>query len=101
MRAEVQKPDFLDGNFLSNEERIPIDVVQTNAARALATNATRGHVWDNFSSETYKTLPAAGEIDVEDAFDHSQAQVLCSGRRAGILPCAVADWNMGDGAVPA
>ncbi len=56
MRAEVQKPDFLDGNFLSNEERIPIDVVQTNAARALATNAVRGHVWDNFSSETYKTL---------------------------------------------
>jgi hypothetical protein len=72
MRAEVQKPDFLEGNFLSNEERIPIDVVRTNAARALATNATRGHVWDNFSSETYKTLSAAGEIDVEDAFDHSK-----------------------------
>jgi len=72
MRTEVQKPDFLDGNFLSNEERIPIDVVQTNAARALATNATRGHVWDNFSSETYKTLPAAGDIDVEDASDHSK-----------------------------
>jgi hypothetical protein len=72
MRTAVQTPGFLDGNFLSNEERIPIDVVQTNAARALATNATREHVWDNFSSETYKTLPAAGEIEVEDAFDHSK-----------------------------
>jgi hypothetical protein len=75
MRTEVQKPDFLNGNFLSNEERIPIDVVQTNAARALATNAIRSHVWDNFSSETYKTLAAAGEIEVEDAFDHSKRKV--------------------------
>jgi hypothetical protein len=66
VRAAVQKPDFLDGNFLSNEDRIPIDVIQTNAARALATNATRGHVWDNFSSETYKTLPSAGAIQVQD-----------------------------------
>ncbi len=68
MRAEVQKPDFLDNNFLSTEERIPIDVVQTNAARALATNAIRGHVWDNFSSETYKILPSSGEIEIQDPF---------------------------------
>ena len=68
MRAEVQKPDFLDSNFLSNEDRIPIDVIQTNAARALATNAVRGHVWDNFSSETYKTLPSGGLIQVQDVF---------------------------------
>ena len=45
MRAEVQKPDFLDNNFLSTEERIPLNVVETNAARALATNAnTRSRV---------------------------------------------------------
>jgi hypothetical protein len=71
MRAQVQRPDFLDGNFLSNEERIPIDVVQTNAARALATNAIRSHVWDNFSSETYKTLASVGSIQVQDVFDRS------------------------------
>jgi len=73
-RAEVQKPDFLSDNFLSTEERIPIDVVQTNAARALASNATRGHVWDNFSSETYKTLPAAGEIEVQDPFSQANSK---------------------------
>ena len=66
MRAEVQKTDFLENNFLSTEERIPIDVVQTNAARSLATNAIRGHVWDNFSSEAYKMLPSAGYIEVQD-----------------------------------
>jgi hypothetical protein len=94
MRAEVQKPGFLEGNFLSNEERIPIDVVQTNAARALATNATRGHVWDNFSSETYKTLPAAGEIDVEDACDHSNTKVSTTGGGPGYyrVPSLIGIW---------
>ena len=71
MRAEVLRDDFLENNFLSNEERIPINVVQTNAARALATNATRGHIWDNFSSETYKTLPSVGEIEIQDPLDGS------------------------------
>jgi hypothetical protein len=74
MRAEVQKPDFLDNNFLSTEERIPVDVVQTNAARSLATNATRGHVWDNFSSETYKTLPSIGDIEVQHPLDGSTSK---------------------------
>ncbi|MGC2107988.1 MAG: hypothetical protein WA655_00635 [Candidatus Korobacteraceae bacterium] len=71
MRVAVQQPDFLSNNFLSTEERIPVDVVQTNAARALATNATSGHVWDNFSSWTYKTSQAAGDIEVQDIFDNS------------------------------
>ena len=69
--AEVQKPDFLENNFLSTDDRIPVNVVQTNACRALATNATRGHVWDNFSSETYKSLPTAGDIEVQDPFTQS------------------------------
>ncbi|MGH9417709.1 MAG: hypothetical protein ACRD01_13890 [Terriglobales bacterium] len=71
MRREVQKPDFLQGNFLSTDARIPVTVVQTNAARALATNAMRGHIWDNFSSETYKQLPAVGAIQVQDPFSGS------------------------------
>jgi hypothetical protein len=71
MRAEVLKPDFLDNNFLSTDNRIPVDIVQSNACRALATNATRGHVWDNFSSETYKTLPAVAAIEVVNPIDNS------------------------------
>ena len=73
MRAEVLKPGFLKDNFLSTEDRIPVTVVQTNAARALATNATKGQVWDNFSSQTYKALPSAGEIQVANPFDDSKA----------------------------
>ena len=33
-RAEVMKPDFLENNFLSNEERYPLSKIETNSARA-------------------------------------------------------------------
>ena len=94
MRSEVQKPDFLDNNFLSTEERIPIDVVQTNAARALATNATQGYVWDNFSSETYKTLPSAGEIDVQNPFNLSTQKFQASNGGPGYyrVPSLIGIW---------
>ena len=71
MRSEVGKANFLENNFLSTDERIPVTLVQTNSARALATNATTGHVWDNFSSETYKTLGSVGPITVINPFDLS------------------------------
>jgi len=64
----VSAPDFLENNYLSTDQRIPVTVVQTNAGRALADNATRGHIWDNFSSETYKGLPSVGEIFAYDPF---------------------------------
>ncbi len=94
MRAEVQKPDFLDNNFLSTEERIPVDVVQTNAARALATNATRGHVWDNFSSETYKTLPSIGDIEVQHPLDGSTSKFHAPGGGPGYyrVPSLIGIW---------
>jgi hypothetical protein len=61
-RDAVERPDFLDANFLSDDKRYPVTVVGTNAARALGTNATKGHIWDQFSSETYKQLPSAGTL---------------------------------------
>ena len=67
-RAEVMKPDFLDNNYLSTDARIPITIVQTNAARALQDNATRGKIWEQFSSEDYKRTPSVGDIKVYDPF---------------------------------
>jgi hypothetical protein len=64
MRAIVAAPDFLDGNYLSAEHRVPLTLLQTNACSPLATNAIRGNIWDNFSSETYKDLPSVGNIKV-------------------------------------
>ncbi|HEY6802455.1 MAG TPA: hypothetical protein VI306_02645 [Pyrinomonadaceae bacterium] len=64
MRAIVTAPDFLDNNFLSAEHRVPLTLMQTNACSPLATNAIRGNIWDNFSSETYKDLPSVGSVKV-------------------------------------
>jgi hypothetical protein len=41
---------------------VPVTLLQTNACSPLATNAIRGNIWDNFSSETYKDLPSVGSI---------------------------------------
>jgi hypothetical protein len=63
-REAVMKPDFREDNFFSDDKRYPITRIQTNAARACGTNAMRGHIWANFSSETYKNLPSVGIIKV-------------------------------------
>lgn len=69
MEAIVRAPDFLDGNFLSAEFRVPVTLLQTNACSPLATNAIGGNIWDNFSSETYKQLPSVGTITYYDPYD--------------------------------
>ena len=52
-------------NNLSTEKRIPVTLLGTNACSPLATNAIRGDIWDNFSSETYKELPSVGTYKVQ------------------------------------
>jgi hypothetical protein len=69
MRTEVLKDDFLQGNFLSTDQRIPMTELGINACSPLASNAIRNNIWDNFSSETYKKLPAAGPITVYNPVD--------------------------------
>ena len=69
MRNEVQKPNFLTDNFLSTDRRVSIQEMGINACSPLATNAIRGDIWDNFSSETYKELPATGAITVYNPVD--------------------------------
>ena len=81
MRAIVSAPDFLDGNYLSTEVRVPVTLLQTNACSPLATNALAGNIWDNFSSQSYKTLPSVGTITVHDPFTGEPRSTRC--RRAG------------------
>lgn len=60
---QTDKADpFLDHNYLSTDIRVPVSLVGTNSGRAMATNAMRGQVWDNYSSETYKNLPSVGKV---------------------------------------
>ncbi len=64
----VLRDDFAEDNFFSNERCYPVDRIGTNADRALATNATAGHIWEAFSSATYKALPPAGPIAVVNPY---------------------------------
>lgn len=93
-REEVMKPDFLDQNYLSIDQRLPVTMIQTNAARACATNATRGHVWDNFSSEDFKNSPSVGEIEVANPFDGSTARFQMPSGGPGYyrVPTLVGVW---------
>ena len=92
-RAEVLKPDFRDGNFFSDDHRYPITKIKSNAARACATNAKRGHIWENFSSETYKNLPSVGDINVWNPFTGQDETFTVPGggpgyyRTASLISC--------------
>ncbi len=68
MREIVLKDDFLKDNYLSNETRIPVTLLETNACSPLATNAIAGNIWDNYSSHSYKTLPSVGTVTVHNPF---------------------------------
>ena len=94
LREESLRPDFLEGNFLGSEQRYPVTKIGTNAARAVARNALRGHVWDNFSSETYKTLPPVGAITVRDPFTFRDKQWTVPGGGRGYYrpPSLIAVW---------
>lgn len=71
-RDAVAREDFLQNNFLSNEKRYPVSEIKTNSARALGTNAKAGHVWDNFSSQTYKELSPVDELEFFNPFNEAQ-----------------------------
>ncbi len=95
MRAIVGAPDFLDHNFLSTEARVPVTLLQTNACSPLATNALAGNIWDNFSSQSYKTLPSAGTITVHDPFTGKSAKypMPAGGRGYTRPPSLISLWS--------
>jgi hypothetical protein len=68
---------FLDKNFLSDDERYPLVsanknlAIGTNASRALGTNPMEGHLWQDFSSRTFKQLPLPGKLTLENPFNAS------------------------------
>jgi len=68
MATLVRAPDFLRDNYLATDQPYKDSLIGTNACAAVASNALGGHVWDNFSSQTYKERPAAGTIGIVDLF---------------------------------
>ena len=95
MRQIVNASDFLDNNFLSNDMRVPVTLLQTNACSPLATNAIAGNIWDNFSSASYKELPSVGAITVYNPFTGApqQFQMPAGGRGYTRVPSLVSIWS--------
>jgi hypothetical protein len=95
MRAIVNKPDFLDNNFLAIEDRVPVTLLQTNACSPLATNAIKDNIWDNFSSQTYKDLPSVGSITVYNPMTgEPQSYAMPAGGRGYTRPASlISVWS--------
>ena len=95
MRNEVKQPDFLTNNFLSTDRRVSIQEIGINACSPLGTNALRGDIWDNFSSETYKELPATGKITLYDPVDGTPSQYeMPGGGRGYVRPASLTSlWS--------
>ena len=85
-RESVLAAIFSTDNFLSDDQRYPVTVIGTNIARAVGSNATRGHIWDQFSSDTYKGLPPAGTLNgpLQPSRSGSPDRVRSAGRRTRV-----------------
>src|SRR5204862_6847852 len=68
---------------------------EPNACSPLGTNAIRGNIWDNFSSETYKTLPSVGKVTLQDPFTAELWQFQMPGGGLGFtrVPSLVSVWS--------
>jgi hypothetical protein len=101
MRQIVSANDFQDGNYLSNDMRVPVTLLQTNACSPLATNAIAGNIWDNFSSASYKDLPSVGAITVYDPFTGAPQQYQMPPGGRGYTRVPFIDQCLVDCAFPA
>jgi hypothetical protein len=92
--AEVEKPDFWENNFLSTDLRVPVTLIKTNAARSLGSNAIPGHMWEDYSSDTYKDLPAVGKITYWNPFTQQNVEWQPPGNGRGYYrpPPLVGIW---------
>jgi hypothetical protein len=95
MRAMVEQKDFLENNYLSTDQRVPVTLLQTNACSPLATNAIGGNIWDNFSSQTYKDLPSVGSVTVHHPFtgQASTYNMPAGGRGYTRPPSLISVWS--------
>jgi hypothetical protein len=95
MRQMVLAEGFLDENFLSNELRVPVTLLETNACASLATNALKGDIWDNFSSTSYKRLPSVGTIMVHDPVKGEPRKYRMPGGGRGYIrpPSLISLWS--------
>ena len=91
----VHTSDFLNDNFLSTDLRIPVTLTETNACSPLATNAIAGNIWNDFSAQSYKDLPAVGTITVHNPFTGEPKPYPMPGGGRGYtrVPSLISLWS--------
>lgn len=95
-RSQLQiDPAFFTDNFLSDERPHSAEYIGTNVTRAAATNAMRGHIWDNFASETYKTRKQVKLVTLVNPFDNTTFSYQIEGNGPGYYrpPSLISLWS--------
>jgi hypothetical protein len=74
---------------------VPVTLLKTNACSPLATNGLASNIWDNFTSESYKTLPPVGTIRVRDPFTGDTNPYVMPGGGRGYTrpPSLLSVWS--------
>ena len=85
MLAMVKDANFLEGNYLSTERRVPMDLLGVNACSPTATNGLKDDIWNDFTSSTYKSLPPVGPVQVEHPVSGAQSSFQALGNGRGFL----------------
>jgi hypothetical protein len=81
-------------NYLSTDVRIPVTITHTNSARAMATNAIHGDMWEDFASQTYKELDSVGRIKYFDPFSGAEKSFQAPSNGPGYyrVPTLISIW---------
>lgn len=68
-RKAVHQPDFLEGNFLSDDKSYPITQIGTNSARAMHSNHMDNEIWaDAYASDTYRSRKWPGPVSMMNPY---------------------------------
>jgi hypothetical protein len=96
MKTIVMAEDFADAkNALTTELRVPVTLLETNICSPLATNALENNIWDNFSSQSYKSLPSVGTVKVQHPYTYavSDYEMPAGGRGYTRPPSLASLWS--------
>lgn len=59
---QFAKKGHLGQDWLGNDQRVPYHEIGTNRCRAQQTNYLTGHIWEEFTSETYRESLSPGSV---------------------------------------
>jgi len=79
----------------ARQRGVATGALESEICSAMASNAIEGHVWDNFSSQSYKTLPSIGTVELYNPVTDEvfEWQTPGGGRGYQRVPSLVGIWS--------